>query len=170
MLDWAMADGSLSREEKQTVEAARAVLGIDARQVIELHRAYLCSIEAAIRRDGRVTKEEAVLFSRISKMLGLGHATIEVTENAAVEPSLRPGCRVCFTGSAIDAMGKPIKRAELEQLAARSGLQPISNVTKKACDLLVAEDPESLSGKAVTARKFGIPVISVTEFLRRVGR
>jgi DNA polymerase-3 subunit epsilon len=42
---------------------------------------------------------------------------------------------------------------------------PVSSVTKKTCDLLVAADKSSLSGKAKKARDYGIPVISVSEYL-----
>ncbi len=168
MLDWGIADGSLSAEEKRAIESARAQLGLDSKQVIELHRAYLCSIESAIRRDGRVSEDEAKLFSRVSKMLGLGDASIEVTRANSNKTAIQPGCRVCFTGSATDDEGNPIERDVLEQLAAEGGLQPVSSVTKKACDLLVAQDPESLSGKAQKAIKWGIPVISVAEFLKKI--
>jgi DNA polymerase-3 subunit epsilon len=42
------------------------------------------------------------------------------------------------------------------------------SVTRSGCDLLVALDASSMSGKAKQARKFGIPVVSSEEFLRRI--
>ena len=71
--------------------------------------------------------------------------------------ALEPGVKVCFTGEAA------ITRAELEEIAAKAGLEPVPSVTKK-CGLLVAADPLSQSGKARTARKYGIPVIGADEF------
>ena len=68
-----------------------------------------------------------------------------------------------------DADGNPIERSDLECLAAANGLQPVSSVTKKSCDLLVAADPESASGKTQKARKYGVPVMSVEMFLKGVG-
>jgi DNA polymerase-3 subunit epsilon len=41
-------------------------------------------------------------------------------------------------------------------------------VTKKKCDLVVAADKSSMSGKAKKARDYGISVISVQEFLALV--
>ena len=41
-------------------------------------------------------------------------------------------------------------------------------VTKKLCQLLVAQDADTQSGKGKIAAKHGIPVITVSEFLRQV--
>jgi DNA polymerase-3 subunit epsilon len=48
-------------------------------------------------------------------------------------------------------------------------LQPVASVTKKTCDLLVAADPESGSGKAQKARQYGVAIMSVEQFLAAVG-
>jgi NAD-dependent DNA ligase len=65
----------------------------------------------------------------------------------------------------VDEDGNAISRTDLEELAAQCGLQPVRSVTKKGCDLLVASDPASSSGKAAKARKWGIPVMAVDEFV-----
>ena len=72
--------------------------------------------------------------------------------------------RVCFTGSAI-VEGTPIPRDYLEKTAAQAGMQPVGSVTRKNCDLLVAADSSSRSGKTRKARDYGIPVMTVEEFL-----
>jgi DNA polymerase-3 subunit epsilon len=74
--------------------------------------------------------------------------------------------RVCFTGTVVDADGRPRSRADLEAIARDRGLEPVASVTKRGCDLVVAADSSSSSGKARKARDFGIPVIDVAEFLR----
>jgi len=53
----------------------------------------------------------------------------------------------------------------LETMAAIAGFQPVSSVTKKGCDVLVAADPTSMSGKAKKARDFEIPILSIQQFL-----
>jgi DNA polymerase-3 subunit epsilon len=73
--------------------------------------------------------------------------------------------RICFTGKAKDKSGSEIDRSTLEKSAEDAGLIPVSSVTKKECDVVVAEDKSSSSGKAKKARDYGIPVISVKEFL-----
>lgn len=50
-------------------------------------------------------------------------------------------------------------RSDWEQDAAEVGLVPHGAVTKKVV-LLVAADPDSLSGKARKARDYGIPVVT----------
>ena len=42
-------------------------------------------------------------------------------------------------------------------------------MTKKNCDLLVAADASSSSGKARKARDYGIPVVSVAAFVEQLG-
>ncbi len=44
------------------------------------------------------------------------------------------------------------------------GMVPVANVSKK-CDLLVAADISSMSGKAKKAQDIGVPVASVEDFL-----
>ena len=53
----------------------------------------------------------------------------------------------------------------MHERATVAGFVPVDSVTKKACDLVVAANKASMSGKAKKARDFGIPVISVEEFL-----
>ena len=81
------------------------------------------------------------------------------------EFSLEAGKKICFTGAAITATNKPISRAELEALASKVGLFPVNSVTKKSCDILVAADEASMSGKTQKAREYGITVISVEKFI-----
>jgi len=169
MLDWALSDGTLSADEKRLVQATRSELGLSGQQTASLHGSYLKSIETAILRDGRVTEDEARLYSKMSKMLGLGDVKIEVTASVSADDGMKPGCRVCFTGAAIDAQGVPIERADLEIIAAAKGFQSVKSVTKKGCDLLVAEDSETMSGKGQNAQKWGIPIMSVQEFLATYG-
>jgi DNA polymerase-3 subunit epsilon len=65
--------------------------------------------------------------------------------------------------------GIAIEREILDRLAAQAGLQPVNTVTKKSCDLLVASDSSTTSGKARKARDYGIPVIDVLTFLHEIG-
>ena len=92
----------------------------------------------------------------------------EVTRLPAVS-SLRSGMRVCFTGEAVVG-GKPVPRSLLEERAALVGMQPVGSVTKKGCDLLVTADVASRSGKARKANDYGIPVITITDFVSEVGK
>ena len=54
--------------------------------------------------------------------------------------------RVCFTGEAV-VEGTQVHRSKLEEYTVLVGMQPVKSVTKKGCDLLVAFDTFSHSGK-----------------------
>ncbi len=86
-----------------------------------------------------------------------------VPQTTTQHVELGAGTRVCFTGEAI-VDGLVANRALLEKIATLAGMSTLKSVTKK-CDVLVAADPLSQSGKARTARDRGIPIISVQDFL-----
>ena len=171
MLDWVLADGVVSLDEQAALDEQIALLGLTQSQVRGMHEAYYQSILRAVERDRHVSQEEHAMLVSIARSLAVADAVIPgITEVATPrrEAGLAPGLRVCFTGTATDADGNPIERSDLERLAAANGLQPVSSVTKKSCDLLVAADPESASGKAQKARQYGVPVMSIEAFFAAI--
>lgn len=74
--------------------------------------------------------------------------------------TLPPGSTVVLTGE----MSRP--RAELEAALSAAGYRVAGAVSKKV-SLVVAADPDSLSGKARKAREYGIPVVG-EDFLARL--
>ena len=163
-LDWVLDDSHIDEHESAEIAELAASLGISSRQRDQAHRAYLRSIIAAVERDGIVTESEHVLITRIADNLGISDLPIPDVTDLPPGSGFRAGMRVCFTGSAI-FQGVPITRGFLETTAAQAGMQPVGSVTKKNCDVVVAADSSSSSGKARKARKYGIPVVSVKEFL-----
>ena len=59
------------------------------------------------------------------------------------------------------------ERSEWEAIARAHGLDP-GGVTKKT-KVLVAADPNSLSGKAGKARGYGVPIITEAAFAKLLG-
>jgi DNA polymerase-3 subunit epsilon len=133
-----------------------------------MHESYLNSLVQAVTRDDFVTDEERNLVVKIASVLGIKQFRPPDVSNRPESRAITTGQRVCFTGSAVAPDGTAIAREELECLAASAGLQPVGSVSKKGCDLVIAADTSSLSGKAKKAREFGIPVMSVSDFLRVV--
>ncbi|MFC0674899.1 AAA family ATPase [Brachybacterium hainanense] len=82
---------------------------------------------------------------------------------------LRPGARVCFTGTVHDASRGVLEREEMESIARRHGLQPVANVTKTRTDVLVVAERGSQSNKAKAAARWGKPVVAAEEFLAWAG-
>ncbi len=167
-LDWVLDDNHIDEQEHAAIAELASILGISGRQREQAHRAYLQSIIAAVERDGIVTESERALVSGIADNLGIVDVPIPDVTDLPQASGLRAGMRVCFTGSAV-IRGVAVARDFLEMSAAQAGMQPVASVTKKNCDVLVAADSSSQSGKARTARKYGIPVLSAEEFLSAVG-
>ena len=66
---------------------------------------------------------------------------------------------ICFTGK------MPEKRSYYQKLAQERGYQPVDAVTAEL-SLLVAMDPQENSSKLQKARKGGIPIVSLAEWLQ----
>lgn len=69
------------------------------------------------------------------------------------------GKKICFTG---------IRDRDLEEMIKNAGGE-ITNSISKNTSWLVADDPSSSSGKAVKARSFGIPVVTIDGFKNLIG-
>lgn len=169
VLDWVLDDGVISDDERQFLSEVISASNLSDAQVQSMHASYIQSLTQAIERDNLVTIEERLLLIRVATALGVQDAVLpELTETPEVG-DIKKGQRVCFTGTAVDDEGSVIDRETLERLAAQAGLQPVNTVTKKLCDLLIASDTSTASGKARKARSYGIPVIDVSSFLHEIG-
>jgi DNA polymerase-3 subunit epsilon len=166
LLNMAMQDLVISKEEEAELNHWAEDLGVSLSQVKILHQGYLDSFVQAALRDGVITIQEREMIELVSKALQL---PVEIPNSPqliqANEDSLSVGKRVCFTGEAFGFSGNTIQRSDLEALAAKVGLNPVKDVTKKGCDILVAADEATMSGKAKKAKEWGIPVISVEKFV-----
>lgn len=161
MLDWVLDDGVIDERERSEMKELAHDLGIPEKACSDAHHAYLDCIISAAERDGVISPAEHELLVRIANQLEVEEAQIPDVTPAAVIESIPAGSRVCFTGTK--------NKAALENLARSAGLKPVRNVSKKGCDLLVAADVATLSGKAKNARKWSIPVMSAGEFIECCG-
>ena len=166
LLNMAMQDLIISSEEESELNKWAEDLGVSQKDVKKLHTGYLDSFIQAALRDGIITIQEREMIEKVGAAL---HLPVVIPETAqpikANSDNLSVGKKVCFTGEAIGFNGEQISREDLEALAAKVGLHPVSSVTKKGCDVLVAADESSMSGKAKKAKDWGIPVISVEKFI-----
>lgn len=120
-----------------------------------------CALE-----DGIVTDDERADLAAVAASLGLTAKQVaDALAWAAAHPragvktsefALRPGDRVVFTGD--------MDRGRDEWIAAIVAVGLTSGGVTKSTRVLVAADPDSLSGKAVKARRYGIPVITEAAF------
>ena len=166
LLNMAMQDLILSSEEQSELNNWAEDLGVSEKDVKKLHLGYLESFIQAALRDGVITVQEREMIEKVGAALHLPVIIPDTAQPIKVNSdNLSVGKKVCFTGSAIGLNGEQISREDLEALAAKVGLHPVSGVTKKGCDVLVAADESSMSGKAKKAKDWGIPVISVEKFI-----
>jgi DNA polymerase-3 subunit epsilon len=166
LLNMAMDDLVISPEESSELIKWAEELQISENRLNELHAGYLDSFIQSALRDGFISEVEREILGKIAKALGIDLEIPDTpTQLTGEDPILAPGSKICFTGTAVTPNGKQIARSELEAMAARVGLFPVPAVTKKGCDILVAADEASMSGKAQKARDWGIHVISVEKFI-----
>jgi len=166
LLNMAMQDLVISKSEQFELENWASELGVTKNDLSSLHQGYLDSFIQAALRDGVITIQEREMIELVGKALNLPVVIPDAPQPIqANEDTLSVGKRVCFTGEASGFSGTTINRGELEALAAKVGLHPVRDVTKKGCDILVAADASTMSGKAKRAKEWGIPVISVEKFI-----
>ena len=166
LLNMAMDDLVISIGERRELNDWASKLCIPEIRQRELHQLYIDNFVQAALRDGVITSTEREMIDKISFAFNLQAIIPELPARIQTsELSLEAGKKICFTGAATTPTNKPISRTELEALASKVGLFPVNSVTKKGCDILVAADEASMSGKTQKAREWGITVISVEKFI-----
>lgn len=165
LLDRALLDRTLSASEQDGLIELARTLELTYADALSLHRDYLTALARTALADGIVTDDERLDLNAVADLLGLTARDVDIALREAAtgeEPTqwvrfrLRQGDIVAFTGQMTG------HRDEWEARATRHGLT-VGSVTKRT-RLLVAADPDSLSGKAAKARQYGIPIVTPEAF------
>lgn len=172
VLDQALADRYLSEDEDAALAALAVSLGLADADVMRLHHGYLDALARVALADRHLSDDELTDLERVAEILGLPPDAASKALDRARSPAgldvtkgglpLDPGDLIVFTGD----MQEP--REVWMQRAADHGYVAHPSVTKKV-RLVVAADPDSLSGKAKKARGYNIPIIGIDEFSRALG-
>lgn len=170
LLDRALLDRRLSHHEQDELVAAAEWLGIGREGALHLHRTYLKELAKIALEDSVLTPDELADLRLVAATLGLtdGDVDAALRSSTGVRPTsgglggfaLHAGDRIVFTG---DEPG--LDRNTLAQEAKALGLR-VTNAVSGRTDLLVAADPDSLSGKARKARELGVPIVDYRTYLR----
>lgn len=164
-LDHMLDDHVLSEQEQNKLGELAEAYGLLPEERQKLHRQYVELVMRAANRDGFITASEHDLITTLCSSLDVDGLVLPVPSEVRQKTDLPVGEKICFTGEAIFD-GRAVSRLEIEELAVRNGFLPVSSVTRD-CGLLVAGDPASMSGKAKQARRYGVPIMQVVEFLNK---
>jgi DNA polymerase-3 subunit epsilon len=172
VLDRALIDQYLSNHEiEELIEVANSI-GLSRDEAHLLHNDYLCGLVRIALEDGNISEEEHMHLAGVAKCLNISQIEYdEALKNGAnKEPlpihafKLKVGDTLVFTG---DAEG--FDRDELTHQGKMLGLKITASVSKKT-DLVVSEDPDSLSSKARKARELRIPIVDYKTYFEMLNR
>lgn len=167
VLDRALSDGFLSVSETDELRGLGEAIGVGPARRSELHHEYFDGLVDAVWSDGVLTDAERADVDSVAIMLDIDQearaaalaprapSALSASATSVVAPTagaLTAGDLVVLTGE----MSEP--RERIEQLLTDLGVVVKPGITKKTT-LLVAADPDSLSGKAQKARQYGVPIV-----------
>jgi DNA polymerase-3 subunit epsilon len=168
LLDQCLLDRALSSHEAMALVELAENLGISRDTCARLHRVYLDELTLVAWADGHLTEEEIAELHAVAILLALDPTTVTRAQPRPARPlvptdtdrlgpinkfQLAPGDPIVLTGE----MSRP--RDHWQRKLTARGFVVKDGITKRV-KLLVAADPDSLSGKARKARDYGIPIVS----------
>jgi DNA polymerase III subunit epsilon len=158
ILESALLDCYLSRHEEEALITIALELNLSRQLLDEIHSDYLRSMASLALADGVVTDAERADLLRVAQLVGLTPQHVDAAlaaapvRRASAEFAFTPGDLLCLTGT----MRRP--RAEWEAELGQRGFV-IGSLTRRT-RVLIAADPDSVSGKAKKAREYGVPIIN----------
>jgi DNA polymerase III subunit epsilon len=167
LLGTVLLDRVISATEADALVGFAATVGLTRSDCAALHEEYLVALVAAALDDGIITDAEHAELTSVADLLAIDpQRRTELLEEGerrqarqAEAPApmvprtgIAPGSRIVLTGQ----LSRP--KAEIAADLENAGYVVADSVTKKVA-LVVAADPDSMSGKAEKARKYGIPVV-----------
>lgn len=171
LLDWVLDDLVVTVEELQQLDELTADLKLTELEILSAHEQYFQAMVNGANKDGIITKEEHHTLLFIARALEIPIERVPAISSPNVgDEAIKAGAAICFTGTFVDSNGDKIPKSQLETMATNHGFRVVSNVTKSKCDVVVAVDPSSSSGKAKKAREYGKPVIAAQHFLKQAQR
>ncbi|MEU7916562.1 exonuclease domain-containing protein [Microbispora bryophytorum] len=170
LLDQVLLDHHISAAEADALVALASDRGLSREDLDRLHHDYLTALAQAALADGVVTVSERHELDLVAELLDLPSAAVDEAltrprdEKAPAVSRFRlaPGDLIVFTGEMDGG------RDAWEARARQAGYVPHPTVTKRV-RLLVAADPDTLSGKARKARAYGLPIVTPDAFGCMIG-
>jgi DNA polymerase III subunit epsilon len=161
LVDRVLLDRQISVHEANSLVDLAESLGISRTTCESLHVTYFDQLTAVAWADGQLTAGEISDLTAVAALLSIADEIVleAMQTRVAITPlvvrhfHLETGDLVVLTGE----MRRP--REQWYAVLESRGYVPWAAITKKV-KLLVAADPDSLSGKARKARDYRIPVVN----------
>lgn len=180
LLDRALEDRRISNTEANSLGQVASETGLSGQDIQLANQTYLTGLIDVALKDGVLSTTERRDIEEVAQLLGLEEGLEGMLQAQASSERQREeffpesdipvnGKSVCFTG-ALNACvgGERVTRERATAVATEHGMVVQKGVTKKL-DYLVIADPDSLSGKAQKARKYGTRILAETVFWHRMG-
>ncbi len=177
-----LEDGRIEETEGNSLIDVATHWGLSFDHIKSIHLEYLTQLAKAAWADRHISESERREIQLVAQLLGFERLSddqlcdlLNSSGCTAVTETKKPpsedwsGKSVCFTGECSCSMkGKLISREIAEKLAIDKGLRVMPSVTKNL-DLLVVADPNTQSGKAKKAKKYGLRIVHEPVFWRKLG-
>jgi hypothetical protein len=164
LLARSLEEGRLDESGRDHLDSAAVSLGLDLDELRAIGDRYCTSLFQAAARDEDMSDEEWDYITAVHQDLGIDlPPRPEGRPDQVVE--LYRGMEVFFTGFPLQGKGGYY---EYVALAKSIGLVEVRDVSSRRCQLVVALDLASTSTRSQKARKLGIPIIHISEFLELV--
>ena len=175
LVDRVLLDRVVSVREQDALAAAADELGIDRPTAVALHLAYLEALARAAWADDVVTGAERADLHVVAELLDLSRDDADAALSSAATSPAPPASGSSATGSTLFRLNRgdlvvftgdmDLPREQWVAHATAAGLIAHQGVTKKVA-LVIAADPDSLSGKARKAADYHIPIVTEHAFSR----
>lgn len=167
VLDRCLLDGYISAHEGAQLADVASELGLTRGRVEELHADYYRALGEHAWADAMLTEEEQTDLAAVAALLEIPASVVQRVLTRSERPPLATAVAAgsgdsfrLVSGDMIVLTGDMTRdRADWETELRARGFVSHPAVTKKV-KLVVAADPDSLSGKAKKARDYGIPIVS----------
>lgn len=168
LLDRCLIDRLLSAHEADALVRLADELSISRATCSRLHHEYFDALTRIAWADGVLTTDEIADLAAVAKLLSIEGTYLaaafqapaqDAVNSGGVGPAIVPGAFRLTPGDLIVLTGEMERpRDDWHRELIERGFVPKPAITKKVA-LVVAADPDSLSGKARKARDYGIPIV-----------
>lgn len=183
VLDAALEDRRITIDEGDKLLAISVQHGLSRSDAIHAHEEYMLDLCRLAWHDGIIADSEQRDLEDVRKLLQISSERFRtlfeqtkderfgghLSKKKQAEVDRIKGKMVCFTGSMRCRVKGQLATRQVAECYAREKGMLVQNTCTKKLDMLVVADPDSMSGKAEKARKYGVRIIAEPVFWQMIG-